>query len=155
MNGSNFVKVPLRTNATLNIENFDKYCFICSILFSLHPCNNINPNRISNYEQYLNELNIQGFDFSYGKKCNDVHNFDELNSLSINMFEIKIYQDQNKWGHKIIPIEISKNNTDRVIDLAIYKNHCCLIKDLDLFLRGHNKRLFVENALVHIQVKIC
>ena len=73
LKGSNYVKVPLRSNAILNIEKNKKYCFICSILASLHPCNIIHPNRVSNYKQYFNELNIQGFDFSYGFKCNDVH----------------------------------------------------------------------------------
>ena len=28
MNGSNYIKIPLRSNAILNIENNDKYCFI-------------------------------------------------------------------------------------------------------------------------------
>ena len=32
MNGSNYVKIPLRSNAILNIENNDKYCFLWSIL---------------------------------------------------------------------------------------------------------------------------
>ena len=27
LNGSNYVQIPLRTNAILNIENNDKYCF--------------------------------------------------------------------------------------------------------------------------------
>ena len=31
INGSNYVKIPLRSNAVLNIENNDKYCFLCSI----------------------------------------------------------------------------------------------------------------------------
>ena len=44
MNGSNFVKIPLRTNAILSIENNDKYCFIWSILAWLYPCNNNHPN---------------------------------------------------------------------------------------------------------------
>ena len=48
MNGSNYVKIPLRSNAILNIENNDKYCFLWSILASLHPCNNNHPNRVSN-----------------------------------------------------------------------------------------------------------
>ena len=87
MNGSNYVKVPLRTNTILNIENNDKYCFIWSILASLHPCNNNHPNRVSNYKQYFNEVNIQGFDFTYGIKCNDVHKYIELNNLSVNIFE--------------------------------------------------------------------
>ena len=48
MNGSNYIKIPLRTNAILNIENNDKYCFLWSILAWLHPCNNNYPNRVSN-----------------------------------------------------------------------------------------------------------
>ena len=119
LNGSIYVKIPLRSNAVLNFENIDKYCFIWSILASLHPCNNNHPNRVSNYKQYFNELNIQGFDFTKGFKCSDVQKFNELNNLSINIFEIILYQDQNKWRHKLIPIEISKNSSDRVNDLAI------------------------------------
>ena len=128
MNGSNYVKIPLRSNTILNFENNDKYCFLWSILACLHPCNNNHPNRVSNYKQYFNELNIQGFDFSKGFRCSDVHKFIELNNLSVNIFELALYQDQNKWKHNLIPIEISKNDSDTVIDLAIYKNHYILIK---------------------------
>ena len=51
MNGSNYIKIPLRSNAILNIENNDKYCFLWSILASLYPCNNNHPNRVSNYRR--------------------------------------------------------------------------------------------------------
>ena len=44
------------------------------------------------------------------------------------MFELNFYQDQNKWRHNLIPNEISENNSDRVIDLAIYKNHYIFLK---------------------------
>ena len=133
LNGSNYVKIPLRSNAILNFENNDKYCFLWSILASLHPCKNNHPNRVSNYKQYFNELNIQDFDFTNGFKCSDVHKFNELNNLSVNIFELNFYQDQNQWKHKLIPTEISKNDSDRVIDLAIYRNHYVLIKKLDVF----------------------
>ena len=112
LNGSNYVKIPLRSNAILNIENNDKYCFIWSILAcfiwsilacfiwsilaSLHPCNNNHPNRVSNYKQYFKELNINGFDFANGFKCSNVHKFNELNNLSVFIFELNFYQDQNK-----------------------------------------------------------
>ena len=51
MNGSNYIKIPLRSNAILNVENNDEYCFIWSILAYLYPCNNNHPNRVSNYKQ--------------------------------------------------------------------------------------------------------
>ena len=127
LNESNYYKIPLRSNAILNIENNDKFCFIWSMLASLHPCNNNHLNRVSTYKKYFNEVNINGFDFSKGFRCSDVHEFIELNNSSINIFELKFYQDQSKWRHKILPIEVSRNNSDRVIDLAIYKNHYILI----------------------------
>ena len=48
LNGSNYVKIPLRSNAIINIENNDKYCFIWLILASLLPYNNSHHNRVSN-----------------------------------------------------------------------------------------------------------
>ena len=63
LKGSNYVKIPLRTSAILNIENDNKYCFLWSILAYLYPCNNNHPNRVSNYKHYYIELNIQGFEF--------------------------------------------------------------------------------------------
>ena len=112
LNGSNYVEIPLRSNAILNIENNDKYCFLWSILAYLHPCNNTHFNRVSNYRQYFNELNIQGFDFARGFKCSDVHKINEINNLSLIIFELNFYQDQNKWKHKLIPIEVSKNESE-------------------------------------------
>ena len=147
MNGSNYVKIPLRSNAILNVENNDKYCFVWSVLAWLYPCNNNHPNRVSNYKKYFDELNIQDFDFSNGFKCSNVHKFNSLNNLSVNIFELVFYQDQNQWKHKLIPIEISKNDSDRVIDLAIYKNHYVLIKKLDVFLGDHNKKFICRRCL--------
>ena len=137
----------MRSNAILNIETNDKYCFLWSKSARLHPCNNNHPNRVSNYRQYFNEFNIQDFDFTNGFKCSDVHKFNELNNLSVNIIELNFYQDQNQWKHKLIPVEVSKNNSDRVIDLAINKNHYVLIKKLDVFLGDHNKKIFCRQCL--------
>ena len=78
LNGSSHVKVPLRSNAILNIEINDKYCFIWSILAFLHPCENSHPSRVRKYIQYLNELNIDGFDFTNIFKCSDVHKIEKI-----------------------------------------------------------------------------
>ena len=147
LNGLKYIKTPLRSNAFLSIENNDKYRFLWSILAYLHPCNNKHPNRVSNYRQYFNELNIQGFDFSKGFRCSDVHKFNEMNNLSVNIFELNFHQDQNQRKHKLIAIEISKNDSDRVIDLAIYKNLYALIKKLDVFSGDHNKKFICRRCL--------
>ena len=61
LNGPSYVKIPLRSSAILVIQNIDKYCYIWSILASLHTCQNNHPNRISIFNQYFIELNIDGF----------------------------------------------------------------------------------------------
>ena len=84
LNSTSYVKIPLRSNAILNVQKNDKYCFIWSILASLHPCENTHTSRKNNYLQYFNELNFQSFDFTDVFKCSDVHRFNKLNSLSVN-----------------------------------------------------------------------
>ena len=162
LNSSSYVRIPLRSSAILNVQNNDKYCFIWSILASLHPCENDHPNRISNYKQYFNVLNINGFDFANGLKCSDKHRFEKLINLSIKFYEINFYQVGDKWKHNLIPIEISKIKSDKVIDLLINENHYALIKKLHGFLKDHNKSFVCrrcsnsytnENALLNLKEK--
>ena len=119
-----YVKNPLKPSAILNIETDDRYCLLWSISASLHSCENDHCNRVSMYRQNFHELDIQGFNSSDGFKCSDVHKFEKLNNSSINIFELGYYQDEKKRKHKLIPVAISKNNSDRIVDLLIYKNHC-------------------------------
>ena len=147
LNGTSYVKIPLRTFAILNIQNNDRYCFIWSILASIHPCENDHPNRVNNYVHYFNELNFQNFVFTNGFKCSDVHKFNEINNLSVNIYELNFYQDGDKWKHNLLPTEISKNESDNVIDLLIYKNHYALIKKLHVFLGDHNKSFVCRRCL--------
>ena len=86
MDGSSYVKIPLRSSAIANIKNDDKYCFLWAILAKLRPCESSKPNRVSNYESYFNELNIEGFDFTIGFKCSDMYRHEKLNNLSINIW---------------------------------------------------------------------
>ena len=134
----------MRSNAILNFENIDKYFVIWSTLASLHPCKNKHPNRVSNYKQYFDALNIHGFDFTNGFKCSDVHRFNDLNHSSVNIFELRFYEELNKWKYKLIRIEISKNNSDRVVDILIYKNQYALIKKINVISGDHHKNFFVD-----------
>ena len=100
----------MRSSAILNVENNDKYCFLWSILTSLYPCKNDHTNRVSNSNQNSDELIIDGFDFSNGVKCSDVHIFEKLDNLPLNIFELKFYQDRNDWKQNLIPMEIGKKD---------------------------------------------
>ena len=90
-------------------------------------------------KKYFDELNIDGFVFSNGFKCSDTHRFEKLINLSKNIFELNFYQDQNNWKQNLFPTEISKNDSDRVVDFSIYKNHYALLKKLIVLLGNHYK----------------
>ena len=92
-------------------------------------------------------MDIQGFDFTNRYICNDVHKFNELKNLSINIFELNFYQDQNKWKYNLIPTEVSKIESDRVIDLLIHWNHYALNKKLNIFLGDHHKTFICRRCL--------
>ena len=147
LNGTSYVKIPLRTSAILNVQNNDEYCFVWSIIASLYPCENHHPNRVNIYVQYFNELNFQHFDFTNGFRCSDVHRFNELNNLSVNIYELSFYQYGGKWKHHLLPIEIGKIESDKVVDLLIYKSHYALIRKLYVFLGDHNKSFACRRCL--------
>ena len=72
--------------------------FFWSILAHLHPCEKDHPNRVSIYEQYFDEINFEGFDFTNRFKCSDVYKFEKLINLSINILNyisIKIKTNGN------------------------------------------------------------
>ena len=74
--------------------------------------------------------------------------------MSVNIYELNVYQDGDKWKHNLIPIEISKDESDKVIDLLINKNHYALIENLHVFLGNHKKSFKCRRCLISNQIKI-
>ena len=148
MNGLSYVKVPLRKTANVNIEIKDKHCFLWSLLTCLQLCNSNDRNTVSNYRQFFSQFSIQSFDYTNGFKYSDIHKIIELNDLSINKFELNFYQDMKKWRHKLVPIEVNKNDSDRVLDLAVYRDHYVPNKKLNVILGDHNKTFICRRCLI-------
>ena len=57
------------------------------------------------------------------------------------------FKHRDKWKHNLIPIEISKNDSDKVMDLLLYKNHYALIKKLNVSLGDHNTNSICRQCL--------
>ena len=127
LKGSSNVKSFSRSSVLLNIENTDKKYFIWSILAHLHPCENSYPTTVKNFRLLFIQLNVQGLDFTNKLKSSLVQKFEKMNNLFFNNFEFTFYRDQSKWNHHSIPIQISKNESDIVVDLLFYKNHEAII----------------------------
>ena len=145
INGQTYVEFPIRTNAILNIQNNDAYCFLWSILASIHPVKE-DPQSVSKYIPYQNELNITDIDFSNGMKITATDKFEKLNNqLSINVFEYSTDEDND---YKLVPLCISKNiENRRIIDLILYKNHYKLLKKLHVFIGKYDNTFFCRNCL--------
>ena len=144
MNGPSYVKIPLKTQALLNIQNKDKYYFLWSILAHLHPCSNGHPERTSKYAENFNELNFDGFDITVGFKVSNVKKIETANKLSIIIFGLKFYPvsttEGETWKYNLIPVALcSSENGD---DLLIYKNYYVLIKKLHVII-GKPKCKFI------------
>ena len=139
LNGSNYVGIPLRNSAILNIGKKDENFFIWSMLAQLHPCENSYPTRVSIYKKNFNELSNQVCVFNNGFKCSDSHECEKLNNLSINIFELNFNQDNDKWKPNLLPIEIGTIESDKVIDLLVDKNLLAPIKELNVFLGNCRK----------------
>ena len=71
----------------------------------------------------------------------------DLRNLSINIFEINFHHDENKWKHNLIPNELSKNESVRIVDFLIYNNLYALIKKLTVFFGDHHKKFICRRCL--------
>ena len=151
INGQTYIKFPIRTNSILNIQNKDTYCFLWSILANLHPVDK-DPQRVSKYIPYKNELNINNIDFTNGMKITDIDKFENLNNqLAINVFE---YLEEEENDYKLVPLYISKNiENRRNIDLILYKNHYILLKKLHVFIGKHDNGFVCRNCLSSYSVQ--
>ena len=87
------------------------------ILTYLHPLDNTQSTTVKKYLKYFNELKFDGFDFTNGYKCSVIHKLETLNNIFNSIPEINFYQVGDKWKHKFIPIEISENESDKIVDL--------------------------------------
>ena len=111
----------------VDVKNNDNKCFMWSISFALHPIDRKNhPDRVTKYKQYDNNLKFD--DINFPVKLDKIPKFEKLNNININVFG---YDEK----YKIFPLQISKNNFEKVIDLLFFTNkntnHYCWIKKFD------------------------
>ena len=105
-------------------------CFIWSILAQLHPAENKNPQRVNQYEKYLNTLKYDGIEMPMS--VGDINRFEKLNQdLTINVFA---YEEGI-----VFPRRISERRGEKLINLIMFDNlkngyHYVLTKNFDKLL---------------------
>ena len=132
LKGSSYFKLNFRSNSLVNIQNEDQKCFLWCVLAHIHKIKT-NPERVSKYKPFENEINMRRID--YPVKIKDIDKFENQNeNISINVFSLV-----NNDLKTIYPLRISlENKTFYNIDLLYVEQdgntHYCLIKKLESLL---------------------
>ena len=134
MRGSSNISLPdfiTRKKVIININNDDKKCFLWCVLRYLHPVER-SAHRISDLQQYENELNTQGIDFPV--KVKDISKFESLNPTipGINVFSVN-------ENNKFYPLRMAQRDTQNTIALFLYEEdgkYYSLIKSFSRLFRS-------------------
>ena len=129
---SSYIELPgsiSLSKAVINVKNMhDNKCILWSLLAHLHPVAQ-NPERITKYNQYVDELNMDGVSFPTPLK--DVRKIELNNNLSINVLG---YEPREG----IVPLRRTPEVKERHINLLLIKegdnSHYCLVKNLSRLL---------------------
>ena len=143
-----YIELPkkLQRQGLINIKNEDNYCFIWAYIRYLNPVNK-NPNRITKEDKKLfNNIyeKLKYFEFPLKITKNNIVKIENI--LKINICILSSDENNN-----IIPMFSSENNHKNDLNLLYYKDHICLIKDLNKYLyrnnRNKNKTYFCVRCL--------
>lgn len=133
LRGSSYIDLPKdikNKNAIINVQNKDHECFRWAVLSGLYTPNN-NVNRVASYKSHRNKLKFDNLSFPI--KINDIHKFEMLNNLSINVFGLE-YDSESKKNKVVGPLHLTKSRKATHLNL-LYINqgtngHYCYIKSL-------------------------
>lgn len=129
LRGSTYVKLPKYIqlkHAVVNPKNTDNQCFKWCLLAALHP--KPHPERVKQYVKYQDELDFSDIPFPVDFK--GIKTFEQQNNISVNVYG---------YEKDITVLYLSKlDKPERVVNLLLYENHYCLIKNLNRLLCDQN-----------------
>ena len=155
--GGSYCEIPSElknTKAIINIKNDDDKCFLWSIMRHDYPVEK-NQQRYADLKKKLKEnpnlYNLDGIKFPVDEK--QYKKFEKQNNKIINVF---MYDNTNIKCPFIYPFYLSKNpNHKDAIDLLLYNDHYCLIKNFDglnfSITKGKTKKYFCKRCLCHFK----
>ena len=140
LKGSSYLDLPDKLKskkAIINVKNKDQQCLKWALLSALHPVEHgRNPDRVSKYKQYENELNFAGVGFPVTLK--DIPKVEKQNNLAINVFG---------YASVIHPLYLTKDHSASPINLLLTtevkdgktNSHYAWIKDFNRLCFDQNK----------------
>ena len=148
LHGSSYIELPRELkskHAIVNIHNNDNKCFIYSVLAGVDNRHHLHPNRVKNYLDMMNTVNIDGLSFPV--TVNQIDKFENNNNISINVFG---------YEKEIFPIRITQKRGLPHVNLLLIseqdKQHYCLIKHFSRLMGNRTKntnKTFYCNYCLH------
>ena len=155
LGGSTYIELPkdvYDTKSIINIKNEDQECFKWSILAALHPADH-NPQRISHYEPYSEELNFTGIEFPV--TVNQISKFEKLNpDISVTVLGIDEAEKKEEDPSKLFPLRVPNQQSEHHIVLLYWTQgdvtHYAWVKNLNRLLsytkKIRNQTFFCERC---------
>ena len=162
ISGRSYIPLPediAHTKAIINLQNEDDKCFMWSILSALHPPKK-DPQRISKYKAFEDELNFNGMKFPI--KIHQISKFEKQNpSISVTVIgcEEKSTKKRNQQTMKkkkshLFPMRVPDIKKDKHITLLYWgkgkKKHYAWVKNLNRLLYNiktcRNQTYFCERC---------
>ena len=132
---SSYIELPehlQNKKAIINIKNDDNKCFLYCVLAGLDKRNHDHPNRVSNYIDFIDTLNLEGISFPV--PISQVARFERNNNLSINVYG---------YESEIFPIYITNKRDMTHINLLLIEKegnqHYCLIRNMSRLFSDRNR----------------
>lgn len=123
--GSSYLELPndlLLTKAVINIKNDNQECFKWSVLAALHPVSN-DAQRVSNYQEYKNELNFDGIDFPV--TIDQISKFGKQNpGISVTVIGIDKAEQSKKgviFPTKLLPLGVPEKTQENHVVLLYWQ----------------------------------
>ncbi|XP_011700257.1 PREDICTED: uncharacterized protein LOC105457338 [Wasmannia auropunctata] len=140
--------------AVVNVKSEDNACFARSVVAALHPAKS-HTERESSYPLYSTVLNLNGIEFPM--TLNQIEKFEELNTISINVFSVIDNNENEKKGLSIRHTRLTEKKKEKHVNLLYLQDnnnegHFVWIKNLSRLLsqqvnKTKNKKFFCDRCL--------
>ena len=125
----------------INVQNIDNRCFLWSILSALHPVEK-NPQRVSNYVPYQNEIDFSGLTFPIAL---DKNVYKKIRQQNLNLkFNVFIWNKEDGEPWELMPFSLDPENPNNAIDVLFIPHpntfgHYVWLKDISRLVFDINK----------------
>ena len=147
--GKKLPKYLLKKKAIVNVKSSDSRCFMWSVLASIYPMEQ-HSDRHSRYVPFIKNFNFDCI--SYPVKLKDIHKFEKVNAISVNVFGVE-YEGNTNGRVNIYPLYISTKVTSHECDLLLHEGHYSCIRNLNRLLSDQinplHGKLFCRRCLTH------